>query len=169
MATITINSQDFFSYGTQTEADIYFSGSVNFSTWDSFTDLEKERSLIESSRLLDRQSYKDGCDTQALREVNDNIIQACYEIAFLLVQGETDILESGSTFDETKRLKAGSVEVENFRSFSSLDAPKRFPQKINELLKSCLLSSGGASGLSGSYSFGTDKQTKAFDTWGYSH
>jgi hypothetical protein len=170
MATITIthggDSGTFFSYATVATADTYMLGSINHTVWDARSDAEKERDLIEATRLLDRQKWRSEYNTQALREAQTDIVNACIELAFLIATGNTETITNGSTFDNTKRAKAGSVETENFRPFSGLDSPKRFPQNIWEMLRNYMLG-GGSIVVAGAYSSGTSGTSSAFDEWGY--
>lgn len=167
--TITVGSQtgSFFSYATVATANAYMLGSINYESWQLFTDEKKEQVLIEASRVLDRQKWNSAYNTQALREAETNIVNACIELAFLFASGETDSITSPSTFDATKMSKAGSVQVENFRSLNVADKPKRFPTHIFELLSGYLGGGAGLAGFGGSWSYGTDNQSGAFDLWSF--
>lgn len=149
MATITIGGNDYFSYSSVADADIYFAASLDAATWSALSTDEKGVFLIQTARLLDRQKWRDGYTTQVLRLATDDIVTASYEIAILLAKGETAVLTSASNFDATKRVKAGSVETENFRNFS--EPATRFPTQVHELLADYLLSNSPSLGLISSH------------------
>jgi len=171
MPTITISqdgaSDDFYVYTSLADANNYMVGSINWKVWHARSSAERERDLVEAARLLDRQKWKSDYDTRAKREVVQDILDASVELAFLIATGETGFITSPTTFDSTKRVKADVVEVENFRSFNAADAPKRFPQKIHELLRDYLAGSGGKVVAAAPSSSGTSKISNAFDDWDY--
>jgi hypothetical protein len=154
MATITISSVDFVSYASVQSADDFLIPDANFAVWDALTDDAKGSLLVRSTRIIDAQKYIEGASTQALRLAIDDFKTICILIANAISSGNTSI--SGSTVSEAdqKRVKAGSVEIENFRSLYNLDSTKyewQWTPEIYAILKNYL---AGAS-LSFAASFGT--------------
>lgn len=169
MATVTIGSTDYTTYSDVADADEYFNGSSNFSEWAAFTDDEKARGLVSSTRLLDRQSWQgakeDECQPLAFPRTGlstcsgdaldvDDTLAFAVEASQLLaldILNEESVETSLSTEDLTKRLKAGSVEIENFRA--QLGTNTRFPIPVMELI-GCFLA--GSAAVAGSIATGTD-------------
>jgi hypothetical protein len=120
-------------------------------------------------RLLEKQRWAGDKDvsTQALAwprsgtgitDVEDDVvpqrvIDAQCELADMIADG-TDVEGTTNTAEKVKRLKAGSVEIENFRGAEG--AAVRFPTQVHELLRDYLAS--GAAGLVG-VATGTDGVT----------
>jgi hypothetical protein len=169
MPSVLINSVTYPVYADVDDADIYFGGSVSFSDWDALTDDEKARGLVSSTRLIDRQKWlgektdplqelafpRSGltdCDGTAIDEdtIPDAVIDASMLLALDLATGST-VTTSATTEDLTKRLKAGSVEIEKFRADQT--TVTRFPLPIMELL-GCFMS--GSITVAGSLDYGTD-------------
>lgn len=172
MALVTIGSSDYIVYSSLTDADAYFNASVQFDEWDAFTEDQKRRGLVSATRLIDRQRWQgekteQGSPTQDLEFPRDDLtdcsgdpvssddsldlaVEASQLLAFDLLDGQ-ELETSATTEDLTKRLKAGSVEIENFRA--DANAATRFPTDVMELL-GCFLSGGAA--IAGSISTGTD-------------
>lgn len=163
MATITIATEDFFSYSDVAAADIYAIPSLNFPTWNGKTDDEKGAFLIQASRFLDSLEWIDDYNTQTLRLAVTDIVAACQEIAILFSTGETDWIGGDVPSDSTKRLKAGTAEIEFMGSPWYATKAIDWPSSIYRLLKDCLL--GSQSGDIGANSFGTDAtvETSMYD------
>jgi hypothetical protein len=155
MQTITILTNDYDSYASVSQADIHLTPSLDFETWDANDDDAKGRYLISATRLLDAQTWLPDYDTQTKREAVIGIINASILIANELSNGNTAILGFGEAEAENKRLKAGSVEIENFRNFNSASftgsKTTQFPNGIFALLKPYL---SGASLAASAASFG---------------
>lgn len=172
MATVTIGSSTYDVYSDVATADIYFNASTRFEEWDAFTDDEKARGLVQSTRLIDRQvwegektatspeepgqfprtgltdCYGDAVDSTT---VPAQVIEASQLLAIDIMGGNT-VETSRTQEDTTKRLKADTVEIENFRLDSSVTSG-RFPLPVMDLI-SCFLSS--STQIAGSLSYGTD-------------
>ncbi len=167
MATITISGNDYFSYASVSQADIYLIPTSGFAVWDVLSNDVKGGFLITASRLLDQQEWKTDYNTQTLRLAVQNIVDASVLIAQLISTGDETILGTSPSEAENKRLKAGSVEIENFRSFSSASftgsTKTQFPLAIQHLIGDCL-----ASGIiiGGAASFGTDGLSTGDDDYG---
>lgn len=172
MATVTIGSSVYIVYSSLSEADEYFNASTQYADWNAFNDDQKRRGLVSGTRLLDRQSWQGtktelGSPTQDLEfprtgltdcsgtsvasdDTLDLAVEASQLLALDLLDGE-ELETSTSTEDRTKRIKAGSVEVENFRA--SIDSATRFPTDVMELI-GCFLA--GSAAIAGSIATGTD-------------
>lgn len=165
------------SYATIAEADAYLDNSIRATAWATVLDDDKARALITATRLIDKQCLcGDQTDPdQPLHfpatgvvdhegdEVPDDevplgITNATIELAFELSQNPS--LESSSnTGSNTKRLKAGSVEIEKFRPGDVLGSKgvKRFPTVVQEYLSPFICTAAGSA-----QAFGSD-QTSQFD------
>lgn len=167
MQTVTISTIDFDAYATVSQADNYLLASIDFATWDANTDDAKGRFLVLATRLLDAQTWLAAYDTQAEREVVTDIVNASILIANELSSGNTAILGFGAAEAENKRLKAGSVEIENFRSFNSPSftgsKSTDFPAGILALLRPYLQ---GATFAAFAASFGTSGTAAAGEDYG---
>lgn len=169
MTTVTIGSTDYEVYSDETDADEYFNGSINSATWGAFTSDSKKRGLVSGTRLIDRQVWLgekedpeqltafprtglvDGNgDSLTAAEAQVYVKEASQLLAYDLLEGE-ELETSATTEDLTKRIKAGSVEIENFRA--SIDTATRFPLDVMELLRFFMASQ---TAISGSISSGVD-------------
>jgi hypothetical protein len=168
MATITISGNDYTTYSNLSDAEDYFVGSTEYSTWDDYTDLQKERALISATRLLDRQSWQGSKDDDAqtldfprtgltcngedvtAAESLAYAVEASQLLALDLLTGTTDTA-TGTNESLTKRLKADTVEIEYFRV--NPGSVTRFSKDVMEVV-GCFLSSGVP--LSSSIATGTD-------------
>lgn len=171
MATVTIGITTYDVYSNVSDADDYFNGSADFLVWSEFTADEKARGLVSSTRLIDRQAWlgekavaspenildfpRSGltdCSGDAVTENNSLslVVEASQLLALDILAGET-VETSSTTEDLTKRLKAGSVAIENFRA--AIGTATRFPLDVMELI-GCFLGSGVK--IAGSIDSGTD-------------
>lgn len=169
MATVTIGLTDYTTYSDIADADEYFNGSTMSLDWDAFTDEQKARGLVSGTRLLDRQVWQgakeDICQGSAfprtgLKSCQGNalepedttpfVVEANQLLALDILEG-SEIQTSATTEDLTKRLKAGSVEIEFFRE--NIDTITRFSLDVMELI-GCFLA--GSVSISGSVATGTD-------------
>lgn len=157
MATIDISGNSYFSYATVAEADAYLIPDPSYATWSPLTDDQKGGFLVTSSRFLDSLLYIDSADTQEERELIPVFADATILIASLLASGDLRMLGMSVAEPETKRYKAGSVELEYFRSFSSYftyNPYSAWPQRIFLLIKP-YLKAQNIEGIGGAKSFGT--------------
>jgi len=138
MATVDLDTE-FTVYADVEMADEYADGAYHAASWRALTDEDaKARLLITATRLLDRQSWKEGYRTFAEREAEPNIVNASIELAFSMLDGY-DPQNTQSTAERIQSISAGSVSITNFRS---VDTATRFPQIVQELLSPYL---GGSS------------------------
>lgn len=166
--TITVGTN---SYITVANANTYFASSLSNDDWSALDDDTKERALITATRMIDRQIWSGAktSDAQALQwprtgvidsygndvssgSVPQAIIDATCELALAIYQDPT-IQTTKSTSTNTKRVKAGSAEVEFFRP----QKIGRFPTLVQELIGQFL---GGANALPTPYASGTDYSSK---------
>ena len=184
---ITIDGNNFNVYGPKADADAYFQGKLNRSSWNTAGASARDRALISSTRLLELQRYKgqitDSTTPQPLQwprsgitdrrgldvpdtDFPEDILNAYYELAQALID-DPALAETPNQDDNTKRVKAGDVETENFRPVQNTP---RFPNQVQEYLKpyvtGALTSIGYASGLidpcNSSFISGQYDRTKGF-------
>lgn len=160
METITISSEDFLSYASVAEADVYFIP-VTTEAATAFKALDeagKGSALVQATRMLDSLRWRSDYDTQAKREDVVQIVNACMELAAAL----SEDAETGQTNDaEIKRLKAGPVEIENFRSDARAGSNSLFRQLPFFIRQMLVPYVGGSTVVSGSYSYGTSGESPA--------
>ncbi len=171
MPVENIDGVDFEVYRTAEEIDEYALGSVgdNADAWRLAEDEDKKRAAVSATRLLDRQiwqgekaassdvgafprtglTYPDGSEVPS-DIVPTELLDADAEIAMALIAGAA--VQNDGFNATARRLKAGSVEIENFRSTGP---GPRFPVVVMELVGRWL---GGANGtgFGGSLSTGVD-------------
>ncbi|QBQ71173.1 head-tail connector protein [Shewanella phage S0112] len=158
------------SYGSLAEADAYHSEGITGAAWDAYTDPQKEAGLVSATRILESGSYQGEKEnpTQTLKFPRSGVVcggiavdpsetlesakQAEFEYALILLQtpAVANSLVYGAT--NTKRLKAGSAEIEYFRPQEGT----KYPPVILRLL-GCYLSSSlsGLDGIGDTYASGT--------------
>lgn len=141
---VEIDGQHYDTYADVASADIYLAADPNGTTWAGLDDDQKGRYLVQATRVLNAQRWKgqrvdpdqplawprsgiSGVDDEGVPQA---IFDASIELANLGALG-TDIVNFTSTFSVQKRLKAGSVEIENFRSF---DTVYPLPQAVWRLI-----------------------------------
>ena len=172
MGTVTIpviGGTSFNVYGTQSAAGVYFTGSPNAAAWAALSADEQARLMVQAARLFDRLVW-DGTKTatdQALAWPRTGLLdrsgnplatdavptiveEAAYELA-LILNTSTDALNNPTTGSNVKRLKAGSVEIENFRPTDTTST--RLPQIVHEMVGMWL---AGIDGNRGFY-YGADE------------
>lgn len=171
------------SYITLADAEIYMESSARgFDLWGDVPKVEKERALITSQRLLERQTWQ-GDQTapkpgQALAwprtGVTDRygdavasatppqaIIDAQVELAFDISQ-DTDVEEEKDANSNTKKVVADTVEVEFFNPVRN---GGRFPSIVQELVGEFLAGAGSGTSV-GLQVFGTDVASRySADDW----
>ena len=168
MSTVEIGTNTYFTYATRDEADAYLLPTSYNATWSALQPDEQSGFLVESARIIDRQKWKADYDTQEKREVVEGIVNGSILIAAMLASGEADFVAKATTASSTKRLKAGSAEVEYFRDFSQ-SSQNRFPVSLMELFGVYLGTNGSASApVGGSFVSGVSGCSLASQPWGYS-
>lgn len=173
MASVIIGAVTYEVYGDVAAADEYFNASSSYATWAAYDADTKARGLVSATRLLDRQTwqgeltaispetglawprtgvtdrYGDAVDSETIPE---DIIEASFLLALDINSGGT-VETSATNEDLTKRLKAGSVEIEKFRA--DQDTVSRFPLSVSELINQYLTSNVA---IATSLSFGVDAE-----------
>ncbi len=170
MATITIAGNDYPAYQTVDEISIYAAAAVGdaATAWNEADLTTQAPAAVSASRLIDRQQwqgektdpdqipafprtglyYPDGTAVPS-DVVPEQVLDANSELAMDLLSGST-VQTDPSTQQQTRRLKAGSVEIEYFNIPGT---GTRFPQTVMELIGFWL---GGMAGAIGSEATGTD-------------
>lgn len=148
--TITIAANDYQSFESVANADVYLAVDPTATAWRALPGPdEKGGFLIAATRVLERQAWNDGV-------IADPLPQAVKDATALLaaaMAGGADVANNATTAGNVKRQKAGSVELEFFWSEAN-GTGNRFPLPVWELIRG-LLASSGAAGIGGSLSAGT--------------
>lgn len=172
MPKITINGNEYFSYATVEQADIYLLPTPYNDAWSVLDEETKGGYLIQATRFLDSLPWKKKCgETQDERVLNDNIVYASIEIAARLASGETDIIGGGSTAGGVQTLKAGSAQISYFEkktwrygSGIANSIVGGLPQNILVMIQDCLAINNGTT-IGVSESFGTCYPSTANQSW----
>lgn len=166
------------SYGNRSEADDYFDDSINFATWDAYTNAQKDQGLVEATRVLERQQWGGEKEVPSqdlhfpatgLIDCSGNAVTAAesleimqeaqYEYALALL-GNSDLLTTrDATGTNIKKLEAGSAKITYFRP----ETGSRFPLSVTELVSCFFLGASSTGSLSGSYASGTDDSSSFTD------
>ena len=162
MGQVTIGAIVYDIYGTEADAEEYFAASLEASAWNDATVLQKQQALVTGTRWIDRLDWQGAktSDAQPLEFPRTGIDgladtwepeEANYELALaLLVDSSLD--KTATTGSNTKRVKAGSAEVEFFKPTDGLS----FPTIVQQLIGQYLASSAG---LSVGLASGTDEES----------
>lgn len=163
------------------DADDYFGATIG-ETWSALTNLQKQQSLVSAARLMDRailwdgtltvatqprmhprDSMMNGCTGVAVADgtIPDDIAHGEFELAMALAADPTLLTSSGSGTN-TKRVKAGSAEVEFFQPTAGTNDETRLPQNVHDLVACYQEGAGGILPSSGTLSSGTG-DTTSFD------
>jgi hypothetical protein len=160
------------TYATLAEANTHLGDMIGTDSWSFLDDDTKNRALLTAFKLLERQEWqgeavgavdwpRTGVLDCAGLPVDDasvpvDIKSAQIELAYAITVDNTLVTKT-TTADNTKRLKAGSAEIEFFNVDGSPDyTPGRFPSNVMELIR-CYL--GGPTTVGGAESFGTECPT----------
>ncbi len=147
MGTVTISGSTFDIYGTQAGATAYLVARLDAGTWTTASADTQARALVQATRILQPYLADAGFDLPPSDPVDVEIENANYELAFALVADPT-VANKTSSGNNTKRLKAGSAEIEYFRP----EAGGRFPTLVQQILNAWITAQGGSSS-SGSRAF----------------
>lgn len=173
MPVVTINGNDYDCYIDLADALIGWAAQPEAITILAMTPDQQGMYLVAMTRTIDRQVWQ-GAPTDEYQEptafprtglffsdgvtpvpsdvVPMQVSEATAAGAALLANGST-LQDQPNTFNNTQKLKAGSVEIDYFRN---IDPQPRFPQIIQELIGLWL---GGAFTLQGSRASGTNGKT----------
>lgn len=172
MAEIEIGGNSYFSYATVDDADKYLVVIPGSESW-FLLDIEgKGRNLVAASTYLDTLPWSEACGTQEIRETKIGVINATILLANMIANGDTDFLGLETSGQDVKRLKAGSVEVENFAKFpSGLGGDKplsaTLPSFVYSQIKGCLAVTNMMT-FTGSKSWGTSETSTVKEPWDFS-
>jgi hypothetical protein len=173
---VLINNVDYPVYADIAYADEYLGADPTADAWRSTLDEDtKGRALVNATRVLDRLNWqgKKTDEDQALAwprtgvstpagpvdpdVIPIDIVNACCELANQVLNG-VDIANFRTTATTQRRIKAGSVEVENFRGAEGYAVPLPWPAWT--LISKYL---GGAnSGVGGAIASGTCRKTMTY-------
>lgn len=124
------------SYISRVDADTYFADNLQNTSWTALTDTTKDQALVTASSQISL-FVKDDCKLP-LVTISASLENATAELGLYLALNPNSIT-SGDTSKNTKRVKAGSAEVEFFKHESG----SRFPAHIMSILSNgdCINSS----------------------------
>lgn len=168
MATITIGANDYDALDTLANVTAYLGGSLTdqAAAFAAAATANQQKSIVEATRVLQRQSWTttDGVSTAIANAADSDLPQAIKdataELAAYIANGELDFITNASTENTQKRIKAGSVELENFRKIGVGSSGYRFPLNAFELVRPYLAGTTAAANLASSS--GTSR-TSEFD------
>jgi Putative DnaT-like ssDNA binding protein len=181
--TVVINSVSYPVYQDVAGADTYF-GTVPASTWPgtgTYSATQKAQGLLQATRLIDKQKYA-GAKTDVtnalafprtgLTDVDGNAVDsatlpaavqiACCELALAILVDPSVLSNAQGTSQATKRLKAGSAEVEYFNPIAGTRLPTIVSDWLMPFFGGGSTTAIGATGTDGCSSF-DDCHTR--DVW----
>lgn len=184
MGTVNIDGTNFTIYGTQADADKFHIVALDGAAkaYNGASDDDRARGLVNATRLLDRQAWqglpvgtpvmdsvlqwprtgvvdRNGTAVSSA-SVPDQVIKATFTLAGMIIEDPT-VLTQEQSGSNTRRIKAGAVEIEKFQDTLGLSG--RFEKIIMELIGQFLSGTSGGE-LSGSTSYGTDGTTESVFT-----
>lgn len=140
MATITIGANDYDSFISVADADIYLAGDISRATaWALLNDDAKGRSLISATRMLLTLTW---CDTAPDPSVDPApaVVQEVTAMLAADLAAKPKLFADASGASNIKRAKAGPAEVE---FFTPVDGGPPIPMALwNRLLNANLVCSG---------------------------
>ena len=172
MPTVDIGGETYEVYADVATADAYMNAAIGEAAdaWRAADEEAKARGMVSGTRAIDLQQWK-GEKTDPDQPLDfprtgltypngtavpsdavpQEVIDASIELGAMLNAGiSIDPAEARAT--TARRLKAGSVEIENFRQFGYVGV---FPSQIMKLLGFWLAGSGGSAGIGGAEAYGT--------------
>lgn len=169
---VIINGVEYITYADVFYADEYLAADPNAAAWRAEADDDvKARALVNATRVLNNLRWR-GSKTDADQElawprtgvsdrdgsvasdtIPQRIIDACVELANQVLNG-VDIANFRTTATAERRIKAGSVEIENFRGAEGSPVPLPWPAW--SLIRDYI---SGPASSAGSISAGTDCET----------
>ena len=179
MAQVTIDGNVFEVYASVPQADVFLLGDVVLgAAWA--TALNQEQALVSATRYIDRQTWQGEQTDPGVQElewprtevtdkygdpVNDalvpvEIFQASIMLAAMFIQ-DASLFGEADTGSNTRKIKAGSAEVEFFKP----EGGTRFPDAVQDLVGQFL---AAAVGVTPPEAFGTDVERTLEDGYGLS-
>jgi hypothetical protein len=159
MGSVTIGATDYDIYGTEAGADAYMAAKIGATAWAAAVTLTKQQALVTATRMIERYLASKGQTVDPSGAVDEEIENANYELANALVI-DSALQDNATQSNNTRRLKAGSAEVEYFRP---VDAG-RMPFQVNELLNGWLAVNGGGTYSGVGAAYGTCNESTLGDT-----
>lgn len=169
MATVTISGNEYQVYADVATADERLNADIAADDWRDADADTKARALVTSTRWIDGVCWIEAYDTFAERLAEPKFVQASIDLASLLVSNPTlarDMTGGGAATSDggTKRLKAGSVEIEYFYKGTLLlfgsGTGQPFPPAIMSLLGEFMCEdTSTSSAIAGSWSYDTCQPT----------
>ena len=176
--TVTISGTSYDIYGTKVLATEYMRARIGADAWNTASSGDKDKALVSSTRWLDRQNWQ-GQKTvvsqplefprTGLTDKDGNAVasdippvlveEAGYEMA-LEILADASVQSNITTGSNTKRVRAGSAEVEFFRATGGTKLPSIAQEMAGVFLDGGARSTGCAKGTDGVSTF-TD-----LDQWG---
>jgi len=160
VATVEIGGEAYEVYADVETADAYMAASVGpaAEAWRDAAEVDRARALVSGTRAIDAESWQ-GEKADAAQPLDfprtgltypdgsavpsdaypPEVVTASIELAAMLNAGEP-ISPAQARQTTARRLKAGSVEIENFRQFGPVGV---FPSSVMKLLGYWLAGSGG--------------------------
>jgi hypothetical protein len=159
MPLLEIDGIEAFSYADVEYANDYLVFDPSYAEWTALSEDAQKRFLVSATRFLDTLNWAEPWTTQTAREAESKIVQACVILASMISRDEADFITTGTTSTGTKRLKAGSAEIEFFGPGSvTVGGNGTLPAQLWALLKDFL--GGSKNNLAvGFVSFGTCGQS----------
>lgn len=172
MATITISGNDYFSYATVEQANTFLLVQPDSQNWFLLDNDGKGKNLVAATNFLNGLPWRDECSPQSVREGKQSIIDATIYLANSIANGNFGFLGGSVQEAATKRLKAGSAEIEYFANISSFGVNPNnllsgLPPYVRGLIIGCI-AGVNTSGIGGSLSYGTCYPSTAKEPWDFS-
>lgn len=184
LSTITISTVDYLAYASVAEADPYLAvDPVRAAAWAAKSADQKGGLLVAASRRLDLLSYpgertvgtqerawpRSGVTLPDGSAVPDDEVPVALEEATILLAGTLAstpaAAQAGTSGSNRKRVKAGSAEVEFFRSTRGVPLSDETAWAV--LRNAGILASSSAAAASvGGYASGTDVESAFGDDYG---
>lgn len=183
MATVTINGTDYTVYADEAAASLYLQADLSrYATWGALSTDDQKRALVSSTRWIDRQCWggvkasSDGLEfgRTGLKDSSGNELSAAQtraimeESSILLasdIAADNSITNQQSSGSNIKRTKAGSAEVEYFRS--TMGTTTKFPTAVHDRIGMWLCSATSSAAQAIPYAAGTDVQSEFTADKGY--
>jgi len=162
MGSVTIGSDTFNIYGTSAGADTYLAARIG-STWSAQSATTKAQALVSATRAIQTYLAGLGFTVDPSGAVDTEIENATYEYANGLV-ADAGLIDQANANSNTRRLKAGSAEIEYFRP----ERGGRFPSAVQALLTAWISGQGGSLSSSPYVSGGCEQSILDGDDFGLS-
>lgn len=166
------------SYASRADADAYFADSLRGATWSALIDQTKDQALVEATRVFERQAWagQKEVPTQDLQfprigltdcqgnsvtaaDSLELISEAQFEYALFLQQNPNGLNTSDATGTNIRRQRAGSAEIEFFKS----TAGTRFPVIIQDIVGCFLAGSQVLATIGAAFASGTNEESSFND------